>query len=114
MDSRGDDALNIVAQQAGSRGPPTRAREHGGHCRVGSQTAKQAVATEDEPRALALPVHDPDTGGLLRGVQLLGPVVGGPHRLPSSAREACRPALTPELQRGAAWVPQVILSMANR
>ena len=81
---------------------------------AGAEAPHEPVAIEDEPRALAVPVHDPDAGGLGRGVQLLGPVVGGPHRLPSSARPACRPALTPELQRGAARVPQVILSMANR
>ena len=81
---------------------------------AGPEAPQQPVAIEDQPRALAVAVHDPDTGGLGRGVQLLGPVVGGPHRLPSSMRRACRPALAPELQRGAAWVPQVILSMANR
>ncbi len=81
---------------------------------AGPEAPQEPVAIEDEPRALAAPVHDPDAGGLGRGVQLLGPVVGGPHRLPSSARRPCRPALTPELQRGAARVPQVILSMANR
>jgi two-component system, OmpR family, sensor histidine kinase KdpD len=100
---RGDDAVEALV-----------VREPHDAEAAGPETAQEPIASEHEPGAVAVAIHDPDTGGLGRGVQLLGPVVGGPHRLPSSASTACRPALPPELQRGAAWVPQVILSMANR
>jgi hypothetical protein len=81
------------------------------------EAAQEAVATEDQTVAagpLPRPPRGPCAAAAWSRLELLRAVVGGPHRLPRSPPDACRPALTPQLQPGAEPVLPVILAMANR